>query len=491
MSLLDIKNLRVRFGSFLPVKNASMHINAGELVALVGSSGSGKSTLAMSILRLIDESTVQGKVMFGGKNLVYLTEDKLRQIRGKKIAMIFQEPMTSLNPLHTVAQQISEVLKMTGQSTSKKIVLSLLEQVELIDTERIYKSYPHELSGGQRQRVMIAMALAGNPELLIADEPTTALDVTVQAQILDLLKRLQQKLNLAILFITHDLDVVRRIADRVYVMQHGKIVSMTLPSVAQPWIRHTPKQLKRDLAIEVENLNVYYHRFHAVQDVSFCVQPGRTIGIVGESGSGKSSLAQGLMRLIEAQGRVLINGSDFFALSGKKLREARSYIQMVLQDPASSLNPRMMVGDIIGEGLKVRKEKDIDKKVFEILKLVDLSSDIIHRYPHELSGGQRTRVALARALILKPSVLVLDEVTSSLDVRTQRQLVKLLTSLQKELNLAYIFISHDMKVIRSLSDDILVMKDGRIIEYDFAGKLFRKPKNIYTKRLLRDSFIKL
>ena len=490
MSLLEIKNLRVRFENFMPVKSATMHIEAGELVALIGSSGSGKSTLAMSILKLQEDASIHGRVMFGGKNLAYFSEQKMRTIRGKKIAMIFQEPMSSLNPLHTVAKQIGEVLKMTGQPVTKQTVLDLLIQVELNDIERIYKSYPHELSGGQRQRVMIAMALAGKPELLIADEPTTALDVTVQAQILALLKRLQKKLNLAILFITHDLDVVGQIADRVYLMKQGKIVTTNMPEKVHPWIRHTPPQTKQPPVIDVKNLNVFYHRFQAVQDVSFSVQAGRTVGIVGESGSGKSSLAQGLMRLIEAKGQVLINGQDFFGLSGHSLRQARSHIQMVLQDPASSLNPRMMVADIVGEGLKIRKEKNIDQKVVEILQLVGLSPRLMNRYPHALSGGQRTRVALARALILRPSVLVLDEVTSSLDVQTQRQLIKLLTMLQKELKLAYIFISHDMKVVRSLSDDILVMKDGCVVEQGFAGKLFNRPSHPYTKRLLQDSFIK-
>lgn len=490
MSLLEIKNLRVRFENFMPVKSATMHIEAGELVALIGSSGSGKSTLAMSILKLQEDANVHGRIMFGGKNLAYFSEQKMRTIRGKKIAMIFQEPMSSLNPLHTVAKQIGEVLKMTGQPVTKQAVLDLLMQVELNDIERIYKSYPHELSGGQRQRVMIAMALAGKPELLIADEPTTALDVTVQAQILALLKRLQKKLNLAILFITHDLDVVGKIADRVYLMKQGKIVTTNMPEKVYPWIRHTPHQTKQPPVIDVKNLNVFYHRFHAVQDVSFSVQAGRTVGIVGESGSGKSSLAQGLMRLIDATGQVLINGQDFFDLSGRLLRQARSHIQMVLQDPASSLNPRMMVADIVGEGLKIRKEKNIEEKVVEILQLVGLSPRLMNRYPHALSGGQRTRVALARALILRPSVLVLDEVTSSLDVQTQRQLIKLLTMLQKELKLAYIFISHDMKVVRSLSDDILVMKDGCVVEQGFAGKLFNHPSHPYTKRLLQDSFIK-
>jgi microcin C transport system ATP-binding protein len=345
------------------------------------------------------------------------------------------------------------------------------------------------LSGGQRQRVMIAMALAAKPSLLIADEATTALDVTVQAEILVLLKRLQRKLKLAILFITHDQSIVRKMADRVYVMKSGVIVSTKMPFVNKVRLKLFEKG-EGDPLLEVQNLSVSFGSFKAVQSVSFSLKKGQTLGIVGESGSGKSSVAQGLTRLIEATGQVFINGQDFFALSGKALRQARSHIQMVLQDPASSLNPRMTVADIIGEGLKIRKEQNIREKVIETMTMVDLPLRLMNRHPHTLSGGQRTRVALARALILKPAVLVLDEVTSSLDIQTQRQLIKLLTLLQRELKLAYIFISHDMKVVRSLSDDIMVMKDGRVVEQGFSGQLFNHPSHPYTKQLLKDSFIK-
>lgn len=489
MSLLNIKKMRVSFGSFMPVKGVSLSVECGEFVALVGASGSGKSTVAMNILRLQDNVRIKGQIFFRRKNILCMNDDKLRQLRASKIAMIFQEPMTSLNPLHTAGAQIAEVLKINHLPVSKEIVCALLRQVDLTDTERIYKAYPHELSGGQRQRVMIAMALAGKPDLLIADEPTTALDVSVQAQILDLLKRLQKELKLAILFITHDLDIVRAIADRVYVMQYGKITSTQMPSPMRPWIRHTPYVRGQKPAIEVNGLSVFYQKFQAVKDVHFKVMPSQTVAVVGESGSGKSSLAQGLVRLIAATGTVKINDMDFFALSGKELRTARSNIQMVLQDPASSLNPRMMIADIVGEGLKVQGLKDTLPAVKETLKSVGLSDDIVNRYPHELSGGQRTRVALARALILKPSILVLDEVTSSLDVKTQRQLIRLLTDLQKRFNLAYIFISHDMKAVQALSDYVLVMKDGKVIEQNFASRIFNTPKNDYTKQLLKASFI--
>jgi len=489
MSLLNIKKMRVSFGRFMPVKGVSLTVDRGELVALVGSSGSGKSTVAMNILRLQDNARIKGQIFFRKKNILCMNDEKLRALRASKIAIIFQEPMSSLNPLHTAGRQIAEVLKINKMPVTKKAVFTLLKQVDLTDVERIYNAYPHELSGGQRQRVMIAMALAGKPDLLIADEPTTALDVSVQAQILELLKRLQKQLKLAILFITHDLDIVRKIADRVYVMQYGKIIATQLPEPHRPWIRYTPRTYGQKPAIEVKNLSVFYDKFQAVHDVHFKVMPAQTVGIVGESGSGKSSLAQGIARLIPAIGQVQINGTDFFSLSGKALRLARGCIQMVLQDPATSLNPRMMVADIVGEGLKVQGVKDTLPAVRETLKSVGLSDDILDRYPHELSGGQRTRIALARALILKPSVLVLDEVTSSLDIRTQRQLIRLLSDLQKRFKLAYIFISHDMKAVRALSDYVLVMKDGQVVEQDFAHRIFNKPRHHYTQHLLKASFI--
>lgn len=489
MNLLEIRALRVKFKRFTPVKGVSLAIKSGELVALVGGSGSGKSTLAMSILRLQDEATLSGEIVFKGQDLVPMKEEELNQIRGKKIATIFQEPMTSLNPLHTVGAQIMEALELHTQNASKQKVLELLHQVELKDTQRIYQAYPHELSGGQRQRVMIAMALAAGPDLLIADEPTTALDVSVQAQILTLLKNLQQKLGLAILFITHDLNIVRKIADRVYVMKYGRVISTRTPKDTEQVIRKPFLSADKAPVITVQNLSVFYHTFRAVQEVSFSLKAGQTLGIVGESGSGKSSLGQGLMRLIFATGSVHVRGQDFFALKGKTLREARGHIQMVLQDPASSLNPRMMVETIVGEGLIVRGEKNITDKIIATLKSVGLEQNVMRRYPHELSGGQRTRVALARALILNPAVLVLDEVTSSLDIYTQHQLMQLLVDLQAELGLAYIFISHDMKTIRAMSDFVMVMKDGKVVEYAPVQEIFTHPNNSYTRSLIGASFL--
>lgn len=489
MNLLEIRTLRVKFKRFTPVKGVSLAIKSGELVALVGGSGSGKSTLAMSILRLQDEATLSGEIVFKGQDLVPMKEEELNQIRGKKIAMIFQEPMTSLNPLHTAGAQIMEALELHTQNASKQKVLELLHQVELKDTERIYHSYPHELSGGQRQRVMIAMALAAGPDLLVADEPTTALDVSVQVQILTLLKNLQQKLGLAILFITHDLNIVRKIADRVYVMKYGRVISTRTPKDTEQVIRKPFLSDSQTPVITVQNLSVFYHTFRAVQGVSFSLKAGQTLGIVGESGSGKSSLGQGLMRLISATGSVYVRGQDFFALQGRALREERGHIQMVLQDPASSLNPRMMVETIVGEGLIVRGEKNITDKIIATLKSVGLEQNVMRRYPHELSGGQRARVALARALILNPAVLVLDEVTSSLDIYTQHQLMQLLVDLQAELGLAYIFISHDMKTIRTMSDFVMVMKDGQMVEYAPVQEIFSRPNNSYTRSLIGASFL--
>lgn len=489
MNLLEIRDLRVRFADFTAVKGISLAIKSGEVVALVGGSGSGKSTVAMSILRLQEGTKLSGEIIFKGQDLILLTDTEMNTIRGSKIAMIFQEPMTSLNPLHTAGDQIYEALELHTENPSKEGVLDLLHQVELQDAERIYHAYPHELSGGQRQRVMIAMALAGKPDLLIADEPTTALDVSVQAQILNLLKNIQQKLGLAILFITHDLDVVRQIADRVYVMKFGKIISTHTPADTAPIERKPFNRMNEMPVINVEHLSVFYHDFCAVRDVSFSLKAGQTLGIVGESGSGKSSFGQGLMRLIAATGKVHVRGQDFFSLSGKTLREARGHIQMVLQDPASSLNPRMMVSTIVGEGLAIRGEKDILEKVEKTLKSVGLSADVMRRYPHELSGGQRTRVALARALILNPAVLVLDEVTSSLDIYTQRQLMQVLIDLQADLGLAYVFISHDMKTIRTMSDHVMVMKDGAVVEQGKVTDVFIHPKHLYTQSLIKASFL--
>lgn len=488
MSLLKIQDLSVCFSQFQPVSKASLVIQKGEFVGLVGASGSGKSTVAMAILRLQEYAKYQGQIVFQGQDLLTLSEMEIQHIRGRRIAMIFQEPMTSLNPLHTVGRQVGEVLKLHIGKVSCKRIKELLRLVELTDIDRIYKSYPHELSGGQRQRVMIAMALAGQPDLLIADEPTTALDVTVQAQILRLLKSLQKKMGLSILFITHDLSIVQQLANRVYVMENGVITATSIPEMRS--ICRERSMRKGKVVLSVQGLTAYYDKMIAAQDVSFQLNTGQTMAIVGESGSGKSTVAKALVRLITAKGQVILNGRDFFSLRGKKLMSARSEIQMVFQDAGASLNPRLSVGQLVAEGwcLQHRGESP-DIVVAHVLKEVGLDPNIVERYPHELSGGQRTRVALARALIMKPSVVILDEVTSSLDIQTQYQIMLLLNQLQEKSGMAYLFISHDMRAVRSMADDILVMRQAKTEEYGTAQQVFQNPKNSYTRQLLNDSFL--
>ena len=489
MNLLEIQNLNVHLAGINPVRGVSLAVREGEFVGLVGSSGSGKSTLAMSILKLQAGARISGRILFRRQDLNQLSETELNTFRGNRIAMIFQEPMLSLNPLHTAGKQIMEVLKIHTNEASKEHVLSLLKLVELNDIERIYNAYPHELSGGQRQRIMIAMALAGKPDLLIADEPTTALDVTVQAQILTLLKNLQQKLNLSILFITHDLDIIRRLATRVYVMKYGRIIATHLPErQTEQKKRHKEKSDKNPI-LSVCHLSVFYDKTNAVDDVSFNLYPARTLGLVGESGSGKSTIARALVRLIPSSGKVILDGDDFLSLSSKSLLQARSKIQMVFQDASSSLNPRMCIGDLIAEGWKLHNQGNAASAVEKVLKAVGLRPDMVSRYPHELSGGQKTRVALARVLILKPRILILDEVTSSLDIETQDQLMTLLIDLQKSYNLSYLFISHDMKAVRRMSDEVAIMKQARIVEKGFADDIFINPKHPYTRQLLQDSFM--
>lgn len=490
-NLLEIKNLYVSFKTFQAVKGVSIAVKPGEFVALIGNSGSGKSTVAQSILRLHRNASYKGDIYLKKTNLMKLSEKELQQVRGKKIGMIFQEPMTSLNPLHMAGAQIMEVLKLHHMKATKEEVFRLLELVELKDYERIYASYPHMLSGGQRQRVMIAMALAANPFLLIADEATTALDVTVQAEILSLLKRLQKKLKLAILFITHDQSIVRKMANRVYVMKSGMVVSTKMPFVSK--IRTKPfEQGEGAPLLDVQNIEVSYGAFKAVQNVSFSLKKKQTLGIVGESGAGKSSLIQALMRLIPAKGKVLIEGEDFLSLKGKALFKKRADIQMVMQDPAGSLNPRLTVFDIVQEGLKIHfpklKSKERIFLVEEVLEAVGLNpSLLLSRYPHELSGGQKARVALARVLILKPKILILDEVMASLDKNTQGKLKQLLFKLQEKYQFICLIITHDMGIVQSMSDYVLVMKSGIVEEYGPVEEVFLNPQSIYTKTLLKAS----
>jgi len=528
VELLSVNNLSVTFGrgsqAVEAMRNVSFSIARGETVALVGESGSGKSVTALSILQLLPYPNAwhpNGSIKFEGQELVGAPESILRNIRGDRIAMIFQEPMTSLNPLHTIEKQVSEILflhKNMNKEQARTRTLELLKLVALPNAERRLNAYPHELSGGQRQRVMIAMALANDPALLIADEPTTALDVTIQAQILNLLKDLQQRLGMALLIITHDLGIVRKIADKVCVMQHGEIVEQALTQklFTQPQHAYTklllaaePKgdalTIKPNAAeiMKVENLKVYFpikkgllrktvDYIRAVDGVSLTVRTGETIGIVGESGSGKTTLGLGLLRLIPVTGGkvVFINNAanDLMKLSRQQLRPLRREMQIVFQDPYGSLSPRMSTGDIIAEGLDIHRlaanKNEREQRVIDVLKEVGLDPETRNRYPHEFSGGQRQRIAIARAMILKPKFVVLDEPTSALDMSVQAQIVDLLRDLQRRHDLAYMFISHDLRVIKALSHYVIVMKDGVAVEQGPAADIFANPQQDYTKALL-------
>ncbi len=524
MSLLDVKNLRVNFAQgsskVEAVRGVSFSVERGETVGLVGESGSGKSVTALSILQLLPypaASHPSGSVVFDGVDVVGAPESVLRSIRGNRIGMIFQEPMTSLNPLHTIEKQIGEVLflhKNMDKTQAREHTLELLRLVALPDPEKRLASYPHELSGGQRQRVMIAMALANDPDLLIADEPTTALDVTIQAQILTLLKDLQKKLGMALLLITHDLGIVRKVADKVCVMQHGEIVeqgpaaqifSAPKHAYTQMLLASEPKgeavAVPQDASeiLRVENLKVYFpvkkgvfgrarDFIRAVDDVSIFVREGETLGIVGESGSGKTTLGLALLRLIKAEGRVVFLGRQVMNLSRRDLRALRPSMQVVFQDPFGSLSPRMTAGDIIAEGLDINKicasADERERRIISALEEVGLDPESRHRYPHEFSGGQRQRIAVARAIILHPKFVVLDEPTSALDMSVQAQIVDLLRELQRRRRIAFIFISHDLRVVRALAHRVVVMQSGKMVEQGKTAEIFDRPKNEYTKTLL-------
>jgi microcin C transport system ATP-binding protein len=537
MSLIAVKDLRVSFGDFEAVRGISLDIQKGETLALVGESGSGKSLTALSLLRLLpNAASLSGQIAFNGEEI---TPANAQKIRGSRIGMIFQEPMTSLNPLHKIGKQIAEGLILHRQWNAKKArerVLELLRLVGLPDPEKRIDSYPHELSGGQRQRVMIAMALANDPDLLIADEPTTALDVTIQAQILALLKDLQQKLGMALLLITHDLGIVRKIADRVIVMKEGALVEEAPAAklFAKPQHSYTklllasepkgvapPLDKDAETVLEVEHMRVSFpikaglfrrtvDILHAVDDVSFRVRAGETLGIVGESGSGKTTLGLALLRLLKGHGKVAYLGRDIFGLAQKDLRPLRRSLQMVFQDPYGSLNPRFSIRDIVAEGLdihgietgknlssplplregsgdgciKILSSAARDRAVADILAEVGIDPALRFRYPHEFSGGQRQRIAIARAMILKPRFVVLDEPTSALDMSVQAQITDLLRALQTKHGLAYVFISHDLRVVRALSHAIIVMKNGKVVEQGDAEKIFANPQADYTKTLL-------
>jgi microcin C transport system ATP-binding protein len=526
--LLSVRDLSVAFhqggAQSLAVDRVSFDIAPGEVMALVGESGSGKSVTASSVLKLLpypSASHPSGEIFFEGRDLLKASEQALRAVRGNDITMIFQEPMTSLNPLHTIEQQVSEILELhqavTGAAARAR-VLELLNQVGIREPEKRLKAYPHELSGGQRQRVMIAMALANRPKLLIADEPTTALDVTVQAQILELLKRLQVEYGMSILFITHDLGIVRRFADRVCVMTKGEIVERgTVEEVFErPQHAYTRHLLAseprgeppladptRPVVMEGRDVKVWFpikagflrrvvDHVKAVDGIDVTLRAGETVGIVGESGSGKTTLGLALARLISSKGKISFIGSDIDAYSFQEMRPLRDKLQVVFQDPFGSLSPRMSVGDIIAEGLTVHQPKmtadERDRQVAWSLEEVGLDPTTRWRYPHEFSGGQRQRIAIARAMVLKPRFVMLDEPTSALDMTVQAQVVDLLRDLQKKHDLAYLFISHDLKVVKALANHVIVMRAGKVMEEGPSRQIFEAPQNEYTRALLAAAF---
>jgi microcin C transport system ATP-binding protein len=526
--LLSVRDLSVAFRQggrdTLAVDRVSFRIMPGETLALVGESGSGKSVSALSVLKLLPYPSAHhpsGEILFKGKDLIAASEDEMRRVRGNDVTMVFQEPMTSLNPLHTVERQIGEILKLhRGMSDrdARKRTLELLDLVGIRDAEKRLGAYPHQLSGGQRQRVMIAMALANEPDLFIADEPTTALDVTVQAQILSLLAELKRRLNMSMLFITHDLGIVRKVADRVCVMLQGKIVEEgTVEAVfgnpqhpytrrllaAEPKGSANPVPARAPVIVEAGPIKVWFPikrgflqrtvgHVKAVDGVSVRIRAGETVGVVGESGSGKTTLGLAILRLISSEGPVLFLGRRIDGLRASQIRPMRKDLQVVFQDPYGSLSPRLSVAEIVEEGLLVQERgltyaqrRDV---VARALHDVGLDPATMDRYPHEFSGGQRQRIAIARAMALEPQFVMLDEPTSALDMSVQAQIVELLRDLQKKRNLAYMFISHDLKVVRALANHVLVMQNGRVVEEGPAQSIFVEPKTDYTRALFAAAF---
>jgi microcin C transport system ATP-binding protein len=527
--LLDIRDLSVAFAhgtrELVAVDRVSFDIRRGETVALVGESGSGKSVTALSVMKLLPYPAARhpsGAILFKGRDLLRLPESEIREVRGANITIIFQEPMTSLNPLHTIERQLTEVLllhgRRNGNGGTRVRVMELLTQVGIPDPEARLASYPHQLSGGQRQRVMIAMALANEPDLLIADEPTTALDVTVQAQILKLLKDLQSRLGMAMLFITHDLGIVRKIADRVCVMKEGRIVERG--AVAQVFERPEHPYTRELLAAEpkpdpappnptapvmlaTDDLKVWFPirrgvlrrtvgHIKAVDGINIEIRKGETLGVVGESGSGKTTLGLAVLRLVSSQGPIVFMGHKLQGLRFKEMRPFRRDMQIVFQDPYGSLSPRMSIADIIEEGLWVHHpnmpKEQRTERVIRALDDVGIPADCRFRYPHEFSGGQRQRIAVARAIVLEPTFLVLDEPTSALDMLIQSQMVDLLRALQKRRDLTYLFISHDLRVVAALASRVVVMRHGKVVEEGLAEELFSRPQSAYTRALFAAAF---
>ena len=526
--LLSVRDLSVAFGrgerEALAVDRVSFDIRKGETLALVGESGSGKSVTALSVMRLLPYPAAwhpSGTILFKGQDMMRLRENDMRRVRGDDITIVFQEPMTSLNPLHTIEKQIGEILLLHGGLVGAKArarTIELLTQVGIPDPEGRLQSFPHQLSGGQRQRVMIAMALANEPDLLIADEPTTALDVTVQAQILKLLKELQSRLGMAILFITHDLGIVHKVADRVCVMKQGKIVEQgeveaVFSAPQHPYTREliaaepkgdpAPLNPHGDVMIRTDDLKVWFPikrgvlrkvvgHIKAVDGVTIEVRRGETLGIVGESGSGKTTLGLALLRLISSDGPIVFMGSELQGLKFKEMRPFRRDMQIVFQDPYGSLSPRMSIADIIEEGLPIHQPQlsraEREERVVRALIEVGLDPQTRFRYPHEFSGGQRQRIAVARAVVLEPTFVVLDEPTSALDMLIQAQIVDLLRDLQQRKNLTYLFISHDLKVVAALASKLIVMRNGKVVEEGPSAEIFSRPKSPYTKALFSAAF---
>ncbi|MBS3847337.1 ABC transporter ATP-binding protein [Devosia sp. BSSL-BM10] len=520
--LLSVRDLTIRFGDNPATRNISFDIAGGGTLALVGESGSGKSVTALSVLKLLPPSAqLTGQILFKGQDLITAPADDLRAVRGNDISMIFQEPMSSLNPVHTIEAQIGEVLAIhrgLRANAARARTLELLDAVGIPDPASRLAAFPHQLSGGQRQRVMIAMALANEPDLLIADEPTTALDVTVQAQILTLLKDLQKRLGMAMLFITHDLGIVKTIADRVCVMTEGEIVETgpVAPLFANPQHAYTqhllaaephgappPSNESAPTIVDVSDLKVWFPikrgllrrtkgHIRAVDGVDLTIRQGETLGVVGESGSGKSTLGYALLRLLPSTGRIVVLGNEIQSRSWKAMRPLRADLQIVFQDPFGSLSPRLSVDRIIGEGLAVHRPDlsaaERDARVVTALREVGLPPEMRFRYPHEFSGGQRQRIAIARAMVLEPKFVVLDEPTSALDVSIQAQVVDLLRDLQQRHGLTYMFISHDLKVVRALANRLIVMRNGKIVEQGDAAAIFAAPQSDYTRTLMAAAF---
>ncbi len=528
--LLSIQNLEVAFGLSddaltQVVHGVSFDIYPGQKLALVGESGSGKSVTALSILRLHEARQTRyprGKILFNDKDLLRCSESEIRQVRGQDIAIIFQEPMTALNPLYTIGDQLTEMLSLhrgMDKQAARKVVIDLLDRTGIIEPGKRIDAYPHMLSGGQRQRVMIAMALACEPKLLIADEPTTALDVTIQAQIIELLEDLQKEFSMAVLMITHDLNMVKRFADDVCVMKDGYLVEQnsidelfTHPQHeytrqlldSQPETLVTELQIDADATplLQAQELRCYFPvkagffnrriaDIKAVDDVSLTLHAGETLGIVGESGSGKSTLGMCLLRLQECSGKILLNGKDITALNQRQLRPLRRNIQVVFQDPFSSLSPRMTIRQIIEEGLIIHfpelDAKQREEKIIHVLEEVGLEAEMMLRYPHEFSGGQRQRIAIARVVVLEPELILLDEPTSALDVSVQKQVLTLLRKLQQKHHISYLFITHDLRVIRAMAHNVIIMHNGKVVETGATEKLFNAPEQDYTRTLLQAS----